>query len=80
MTPPTQRDASALNEHILDLFTGFTLSTMINQKANLHSSLDNDYCSINITIALILMPKFTLLEIENILLLSSVLTLKLLLF
>ena len=67
MAPPTHRYASALNEHILDPFTGFTLSTMINQKTNLHTSLDNDYYSINITIALILMPEFKVLGIENVL-------------
>jgi hypothetical protein len=40
---------------------------MINQKTDLNASLDNDNCSTNITIALILMPKFKLLEIENVL-------------
>ena len=80
MAFPTHREASALKEHITGLFTGFTLSTMINQKTDLNTSLDNDYCSTNITIALILNPKFKLLEIENVLQLSSVLTLKLLLF
>ena len=68
---PTHRDTSALKEHIMGSFTGFTLSTMINQKTDLNTSLDNDYCSTNITIALILMPKFKLLE--NVLHLSSVL-------
>jgi hypothetical protein len=76
----THRDTSALKEHILGPFTGFTLSTMINQKTYLNTSLDNDYCSTNITIVLILMPKFKLLKFENVLHLSSVLTLKLLLF
>jgi hypothetical protein len=80
MASPTHRDAPALKEHILCPFTGFILSTMINQKTDLNTSLDNDYCSTNITIALIHMPKFKLLEIENVLQMSSVLTLKPLLF
>ena len=67
MTFPTHREASALKEHIMGLFTCFTLSTMINQKTDLNTSLDNDYCSTNITITLILMPKFKLLEIKNVL-------------
>ena len=57
MASPTHRDASALKEHILGPFTGLILSTMINQKTGLNTSLYNDYCSTNITIALILMPK-----------------------
>jgi hypothetical protein len=73
MASPTYRDHSVLKEHILGPFTDLTLSTMINQKTDLNTSLDNDYCSINITIALIHMPKFKLLEIENVLQLSSVL-------
>ena len=64
---PIHRDPSALKEHALDPLTGFTLLTMINQKTDLNTSLDNDYCSTNITIALILMTKFKLQEIENIL-------------
>ena len=67
MTFPTQREASALKEHIMGPFTGFTLSTRINQKTDLNTSLDNDYCSTNIIITLILMPKFKLLEIKNVL-------------
>jgi hypothetical protein len=67
MASPTHRDASALKEHIMGPFIGFTLSTIINQKADLNTSLDNDYCSTNITITLILMPKFKLLKIENVL-------------
>ena len=63
MVSPTHRDASALTEHILVSFTGFILSTMVNQKTDLNTSLDNDYCSTNITIALILVPKFKLLKI-----------------
>ena len=67
MASPTHRDVSALKEHILDPFTCFTLSTRINKKTDLNTSLDNDYCSTNITIALKLMPKFKLLEIKNVL-------------
>jgi hypothetical protein len=67
MASPTHKDASALTEHIMGPFIGFTLSTIINQKADLNTSLDNDYCSTNITITLILMPKFKLLKIENVL-------------
>ena len=67
MVSPTHRDASALKEHILVRshvsFTCFILSTMINQKTFLNTSLDNDYCSTNITIALILVPKLKLLKI-----------------
>ena len=63
MVSPTHRDASALKEHILVSFTGFILSTMVNQKTDLNTSLDNDYCSTNITITLILVPKFKLLKI-----------------
>ena len=37
MASPTHRDVSALKEHILDLFTGFTLSTRINQKTDLNT-------------------------------------------
>ena len=55
MASPTHRDASAFTEHILCPFTDLTLSTMINQKTDLITSLDNDYCSTNITIALILL-------------------------
>ena len=77
MVYPIDRDYSALKEHILGPFTGFTLSTMINQKTYLNTSQDNGYCSTNITIAL---PNFKLLEIENLLQLSSVQTLKPLLF
>jgi len=51
MTSRTHNGAAALKECILDPFTGFTLSTMINQKTALNTSLDNVYCSANITIA-----------------------------
>ena len=64
MASPTHRDASALKEHILGPFTGFTVSTMIHQKTDLDTPLDNDYHSTNITIALL---KFKLLKIENVL-------------
>ena len=67
MASPTNTDASAIKEHILDPFTGFTVSTMIHQKTDLDTPLDNDYYSTNITIASILMPKFKLLKIENVL-------------
>jgi hypothetical protein len=59
MASPTHRDASALKQHTLGPFTGFTLSTMINQKTDLNTTLENDYCSINITIALILMQSLS---------------------
>ena len=49
MSFPTHNGPVALNERTLGLFTGFTLSTMINQKTALNTSLDNVYCSINIT-------------------------------
>ena len=50
MASPTHSGAMAIKEHTLDPFTGFTLSTMINQKTVLITSLDN-ICSANITIA-----------------------------
>jgi hypothetical protein len=48
---PTRSGPVALCERTLGMFTGFTLSTMINQKTALNTSLDNVYCSINITMA-----------------------------
>ena len=50
MASPTHSGVMAIKEHTLDPFTGFTLSTMINQKTVLITSLDN-ICSANITIA-----------------------------
>ena len=41
MASPTHRDASTLKEHILGPFTGFTLSTIINQKRAMNTSLEN---------------------------------------
>ena len=51
MASPTHSGAAALQERTLCSFAGFTLSTMINQKTALNTSLDNVYCSANITIA-----------------------------
>ena len=50
MASPTHSGAVAIKEHTLDPFTGFTLSTMINQKTVLITSLDN-ICSANKTVA-----------------------------
>jgi len=51
MTSPTYRGAAVLKERNLGPFTGFTLSTMINKKTALNTSLGNVYCSSKITIA-----------------------------